>query len=51
VYAPGCPPGPETLIHAILTLHDGIKDGHITRRREETGAGAGILLETAGAGR
>ena len=21
VYAPGCPPGPETLIHAILTLH------------------------------
>ncbi len=22
VYAPGCPPGPETLIHAILTLHE-----------------------------
>ena len=22
VYAPGCPPGPETLLHAIFTLHD-----------------------------
>ena len=21
VYAPGCPPTPETLMHAILTLH------------------------------
>ncbi len=47
VYAPGCPPGPQTLIHAIQTLHDGIKSGHITRRREETGGGAGILLESA----
>ena len=27
VYAPGCPPGPETLIHAILTLHEKIRDG------------------------
>ena len=26
VYAPGCPPGPETLMHAILTLHDKIAD-------------------------
>ena len=24
VYAPGCPPGPETLMHAILTLHQQI---------------------------
>ena len=24
VYAPGCPPGPETLIHAINTLHEKI---------------------------
>ena len=24
VYAPGCPPSPETLMHAILTLHDQI---------------------------
>ena len=22
VYAPGCPPGPETLLHAIITLHE-----------------------------
>jgi len=42
VYAPGCPPGPETLLHAIFTLHDAIETGHIMRRREETGAGAGI---------
>jgi NADH-quinone oxidoreductase subunit B len=42
VYAPGCPPGPETLIHAILTLHESIRTGEITRRRAETGAGAGI---------
>ena len=25
VYAPGCPPGPETLIHAIITLHEKIR--------------------------
>ena len=24
VYTPGCPPGPETLIHSILTLHEQI---------------------------
>ena len=45
VYAPGCPPGPETLQHAILTLHQVIKSGELTRRREETGAGAGIHVE------
>src|SRR6184192_985945 len=32
VYAPGCPPGPETLIHAILTLHEKIRTGELTRR-------------------
>jgi NADH-quinone oxidoreductase subunit B len=42
VYAPGCPPGPETLIHAIGTLHEKIRDGEIFRRREETGGGAAI---------
>jgi NADH-quinone oxidoreductase subunit B len=42
VYAPGCPPGPETLIHAITTLHAKIRSGELTRRREETGRGAGI---------
>jgi NADH-quinone oxidoreductase subunit B len=40
VYAPGCPPTPETLIHAIETLHGLIETGEITRRRSETGAGA-----------
>src|SRR5215467_3395794 len=44
VYAPGCPPGPETLIHAIVTLHDKIREGEITRRRRATGAGAAIQL-------
>jgi NADH:ubiquinone oxidoreductase subunit B-like Fe-S oxidoreductase len=35
VYAPGCPPGPETLIHAIVTLHTKIREGEITKRRPE----------------
>ena len=30
VYAPGCPPNPETLIHAIVTLHGLILNGEIT---------------------
>ena len=42
VYTPGCPPGPETLMHGILTLHEQVRTGEITRRRAETGAGAGI---------
>jgi NADH-quinone oxidoreductase subunit B len=42
VYAPGCPPGPETLIHAINTLHEQIATGELLRRRQESGAGAGI---------
>jgi NADH-quinone oxidoreductase subunit B len=42
VYAPGCPPTPETLIHAIETLHGLIETGEITRRRRETGAGADV---------
>jgi NADH-quinone oxidoreductase subunit B len=45
VYTPGCPPGPETLIHSILTLHEQIRRGEITRRRAVTGGGAGIHLE------
>jgi NADH-quinone oxidoreductase subunit B len=47
VYAPGCPPGPETLIYAILTLHEKIKTGEIAKRRSETGAGAGLHLDAA----
>jgi NADH-quinone oxidoreductase subunit B len=34
VYAPGCPPAPETLLHTILTLHEQIRTGEITRRRQ-----------------
>ena len=45
VYAPGCPPTPETLIHAIETLHQVIEDGTIMRRRHESGAGANIHLD------
>jgi NADH-quinone oxidoreductase subunit B len=45
VYAPGCPPGPETLIHAIVTLHTKIQTGEITRRRAETGGGAAFTIE------
>ena len=46
VYAPGCPPSPETLMHAILTLHQKIRDGQLTRR---PGEGAGIVIEQLGA--
>ncbi|HUW03192.1 MAG TPA: NADH-quinone oxidoreductase subunit B family protein [Acidimicrobiales bacterium] len=42
VYAPGCPPGPETLMHAINTLYEKIESGELLRRRAETGAGANI---------
>jgi NADH-quinone oxidoreductase subunit B len=45
VYAPGCPPGPETLMHAILTLHEKVQDGELMRRRQGTGGGAGIQVE------
>ena len=45
VYAPGCPPGPETLMHAILTLHDNIQSGELTRRRDAEGGGANIVVE------
>ncbi len=29
IYVPGCPPGPQSLIHAILTLQDRITKGEI----------------------
>lgn len=47
VYAPGCPPGPETLMQAIVTLHGLIETGEILRRRESTGAGAQVHIEPA----
>ena len=31
VYVPGCPPGPQSLIHGILTLQDKIMSGEIKR--------------------
>jgi NADH-quinone oxidoreductase subunit B len=46
VYAPGCPPTPETLMHAILTLHHQIASGHLTRR---PGEGAGLVIEQVSA--
>ena len=50
VYAPGCPPTPETLIHAIETLHGLIETGQILKRRAATGAGADVHVEEAPAG-
>ncbi len=29
IYIPGCPPGPQSLMHGILTLHDKIMSGEI----------------------
>jgi NADH-quinone oxidoreductase subunit B len=45
VYAPGCPPGPETLLHAILTLHHLIETGEIAQRRSTNGGGAAVQLD------
>jgi NADH-quinone oxidoreductase subunit B len=45
VYAPGCPPGPETLMEAIRQLHGQVESGELTRRREASGSGAGIIVE------
>jgi NADH-quinone oxidoreductase subunit B len=44
VYVPGCPPGPETLMHGILLLHDQIQSGELMKRR---GAGQGPSRDTA----
>ncbi len=45
VYAPGCPPTPETLIHAIETLHQLIEDGELMKRRADSGAGANVHVQ------
>ncbi len=34
VYAPGCPPGPETLINAILTIHAKIRHDSLLKRAD-----------------
>jgi NADH-quinone oxidoreductase subunit B len=33
IYVPGCPPGPQSLMHGILTLHDKIMSGEIVCSR------------------
>jgi NADH-quinone oxidoreductase subunit B len=50
VYAPGCPPTPETLIHAIETLHGLIENGQLLKRRAATGAGANLHIDEVPAG-
>ena len=46
VYAPGCPPGPETLMHAIFTLHHEIMSGELLARRAAgESSGAGIMVQ------
>jgi len=46
VYAPGCPPGPETLIHAVGTLHEQIRSREIFVRREANGGGGAAISVT-----
>jgi NADH-quinone oxidoreductase subunit B len=51
VYAPGCPPNPQTLIHAILTLHEKIRLGELTKRRPgATGAGIDTAVRSRSSG-
>ena len=42
VYVPGCPPGPETLMHGILTLHDQIQHGEIFKPARRVRPPAGL---------
>ena len=45
---PGCPPGPETLLHGILMLHEQIRTGELMKRREASPTGgAGIEVVAA----
>ena len=50
VYAPGCPPTPETLMHSILTLHEKVRTDQITRRgrRRSRPSGAPALGRRGG---
>ena len=49
IYVPGCPPGPETLMHGILTLHESIKNGEILKRRAGS-SGEASSFNRSGAG-
>ncbi len=31
IYIPGCPPGPQSLMHGILTLHEKVMSGELLR--------------------
>jgi NADH-quinone oxidoreductase subunit B len=44
VYAPGCPPGPETLLQAIVTLHGMVQSGEVVERRKTSGRGAEVQI-------
>ena len=44
VYAPGCPPSPQTLIHAILTLHEKVRPARSPSGAARRDGGAGIDL-------
>ncbi len=43
VYVPGCPPGPETLFHGILMLHQQVRTGDIIRRRTDSPTGGAAI--------
>ena len=49
IYIPGCPPGPETLLHGILNLHELIKSGEIMRRRAASPTGGAAVEIQSGA--
>ncbi|MCU1488863.1 MAG: NADH-quinone oxidoreductase, subunit [Acidimicrobiaceae bacterium] len=49
VYAPGCPPSPQTLMHSILTLHEKVRTGEIMQRRASRRGGAGLDATADGA--
>jgi len=48
VYAPGCPPTPETLMHAILTLHEKVRSDDITRRGRSGGLELSLSSDEGG---
>jgi NADH-quinone oxidoreductase subunit B len=51
VYTPGCPPGPQTLLHSIITLHDLIQTGELLARRADGRGGVvSPLLDGQGGG-